>query len=82
MKNRVVEQLEELRSARDSARDAAIQMASAEEFDPQDRSFTDLDERATKLDGQVERLVGLLEAQKSTDASDGKVSRSATRGRR
>jgi HK97 family phage major capsid protein len=79
MKNPVMEQLEELRSARDAARDAAIQMASAEDFDPQDRSFADLEERAVKLDSQIERLVGLLDAQKSADALDGKMARSATR---
>ncbi|KAA1424316.1 phage major capsid protein [Nocardioides antri] len=79
MKNPVLEQLDQLRSARDSARDAAIQMAAAEDFDPNDSSFTDLEARAAKYDSQIERLVGLLDAQKSADALDGKLSRSATR---
>lgn len=79
MKNPVLAQLEELRSARDTARDAAIAMATAEDFDPQDRSYLDLEERAVKLDTQIESLVGLLERQKSADALDGKLSRSATR---
>jgi HK97 family phage major capsid protein len=79
MKNPVLEQLEQLRSARDAARDAAIQMAAAEDFDPADSSFKDLEERATKLDTQVDRLVSLLEAQKGADALDGRLSRSAAR---
>jgi HK97 family phage major capsid protein len=79
MKNPVQEQLDSLRAERDQARDAAIQLASAEDFDPQDKSFTELEARAEKLDGQIERLVKLLDAQKSADALEGRMARSATR---
>lgn len=79
MKNPVQDQLDALRQERDQARDAAIQLAAAEDFDPQDRSFVELEERAEKLDTQIERLVKLLDAQKGADALDGRLSRSAAR---
>jgi HK97 family phage major capsid protein len=76
LKNPIMEQLDQLRSARDSARDAAIAMAAAEGFDPEDASFKDLETRAQTLDTQVARLSGLLEAQTASDALDGRLSRS------
>jgi HK97 family phage major capsid protein len=76
LKNPVVEQLDQLRSARDTARDAAIAMAADENFDAEDQSFKDLEARAAGLDTQIGRLAGLLEAQKSADALDGRLSRS------
>ena len=79
MKNPVQEQLDALRAQRDQARDAAIQIATAEDFDENDSSFKDLESRAAKLDTQIERLVKLLDAQKGADALDGRLARSATR---
>jgi HK97 family phage major capsid protein len=76
VKNPILEQLEQLRSARDTARDAAIAMAAEDTFDAEDQSFKDLEARATGLDTQIGRLAGLLEAQKSADALDGRLSRS------
>lgn len=75
-KNPVLEQLTQLRTARDTARDAAIAMAAAEDFDPEDQSFKDLEARAGGLDTQITRLVGLLDAQTAADALDGRLSRS------
>jgi HK97 family phage major capsid protein len=77
--NPIKKQLESLRAERDQARDAAIQLASAEDFDPQDKSFQEFESRAEKLDGQIEKLVNLLGAQESADALEGRMSRSATR---
>jgi HK97 family phage major capsid protein len=51
-------------------------MAADENFDAEDQSFKDLEARATGLDTQIERLAGLLDAQKSADALDGRLSRS------
>ena len=76
LRNPVLDQLDQLRSQRDSARDAAIAIAAAEDFDPSDKSFTDLEARAQGLDTQVARLAGLLEAQTAADAIDGRLSRS------
>jgi HK97 family phage major capsid protein len=76
LKNPILDQLDQLRSARDTARDAAIAMAADENFDAEDQSFKDLEARATGLDTQIARLAGLLEAQKSADALDGRLSRS------
>lgn len=75
-KNPVLEQLTQLRSARDTARDAAIAMAADDNFDPEDQSFKDLEARAGGLDTQITRLVGLLDAQTAADALDGRLSRS------
>ena len=75
LKNPIMEQLDQLRSARDSARDAAIALAAEENFDAEDQSFKDLEARATGLDNQIARLAGLLEAQTAADALDGRLSR-------
>jgi hypothetical protein len=75
LKNPILDQLDQLRSARDTARDAAIAMAADENFDAEDQSFKDLEARATGLDTQIARLAGLLDAQKSADALDGRLSR-------
>jgi HK97 family phage major capsid protein len=75
LRNPVLQQLDELRSVRDTARDAAIAMAAAEGFDPEDASFKELETRAQTLDTQVARLAGLLEAQTAADALDGRLSR-------
>jgi HK97 family phage major capsid protein len=76
LKNPILDQLDQLRSARDTARDAAIAMAADENFDAEDQSFKDLEARAVGLDTQITRLAGLLEAQKSADALDGRLARS------
>jgi HK97 family phage major capsid protein len=75
VKNPVLDQLDQLRSARDTARDAAIAMAADENFDAADQSFMDLEARAAGLDTQIGRLAALLDAQKSADALDGRLAR-------
>jgi hypothetical protein len=75
-RNPVLEQLDSLRSARDAARDAAIQMAASDGFNPEDTSFVELETRAQTLDSQVARLASLLEGQQAADALDGRLSRS------
>lgn len=71
--------LERLRADRDDARNAAIALAEAEDFDPTADAYVQLENRAASLDGQIERLVRLHEAQTAADALDGRLSRSATR---
>lgn len=75
----VQKQLEKLRAERDQARDAALQLASTDDFDPQDRSLVDLEARATALDSQIAKLVQIVEAQTAADALDGRMTRSAAR---
>lgn len=71
--------LDGLRSERDKARDAAIAMAEADDFDPKSEAFIALETRSAALDGQVKRLTDLYGAREAADALDGRVSRSATR---
>lgn len=71
--------LDNLRTERDRARDAAIAMAEGDDFDPTSDAFTALETRSASLDGQIERLVALYGARESADALDGRMSRSATR---
>jgi hypothetical protein len=68
--------LDNLRTERDQARDAAIALAEAEDFDPGASAYTQLEERAASLDNQISRLVALHEAQDAADALDGKMARS------
>jgi HK97 family phage major capsid protein len=67
--------LEKLCEDRDQARDAAIQMASADGFSPEDPTFVDLQTRATELDKRVASLTGLIEQRQAADALDGKFSK-------
>jgi HK97 family phage major capsid protein len=71
--------IDKLRADRDSARDAAISMAEAEDFDPTSSAFGELEARAASLDSQIERLQNLLSAQESADALDGKFSKASKR---
>lgn len=71
--------LDDLRTERDRARDAAIAMAEAEDFNPEAEAFRALEARSASLDSQVERLVSLYSARDSADALDGRLSRSVQR---
>jgi HK97 family phage major capsid protein len=67
--------LDKLREERDSSRDAAIAMASADDFDPTAEAYVELEARSLKLDDQITRLVGLMDSQAAADALDGKLSK-------
>jgi HK97 family phage major capsid protein len=71
--------LDQLRAERDQARDAAIALAEADDFDPTSDAFTALESRSASLDSQIERLVTLYGARQQADALDGRMSRAATR---
>lgn len=75
----IQKQLDALRADRDQARDAALAMAAAEDFEPTSEAYTGLCERAEKLNTQVEHLAKLIQAQDAADALDGRLSRSATK---
>lgn len=69
--------LDRLRGDRDEARNAAIALAESDDFDPTADAYTALEERATNLDGQIERLVALMGQQDAADALDGRLGRAA-----
>lgn len=71
--------LDQLRSERDQARDTAIALAEADDFDPTSDTFTALEARSASLDSQIERLVNLYGARDQADALDGRMSRAVTR---
>jgi Phage capsid family len=67
--------LDRLREERDSSRDAAIAMASQDDFDPTSEAYTELESRSLSLDTQITKLVGLMDAQSAADALDGRMSK-------
>jgi hypothetical protein len=67
--------LDRLREERDSSRDAAIAMASQDDFDPTSEAYTQLESRSLSLDTQIEKLVGLMNSQSAADALDGKMAK-------
>lgn len=71
--------LDTLRAERDQARDTAIALAEAPDFDPTADAFTALEARSASLDSQIERLVNLYGARQQADALDGRLSRAAIR---
>lgn len=71
--------LDRIRADRDDARNAAIAMAEADEFNPDDPTFLDLQTRAQTLDRQASTLAGILESQSAADALDGRIANAARR---
>ncbi len=71
--------IDNLRQERDAARDAAIQLAEAEDFDPTSSAFVELESRSASLDSQIERLQVLLAARDAADALDGQFSKAQRR---
>lgn len=71
--------LDSIRSERDDARNAALAMAEAEDFDPDDKTFSDLQARANTLDKRAATLAGLIESQAAADALDGRLSKAQRR---
>lgn len=67
--------LEDLMSQRDQARDAAIAIAEADGFTPDDKTFQDLERSASELDRRVASLTGLIEQRQAADALDGKFAK-------
>jgi hypothetical protein len=71
--------LDQLRAERDQARDTAIALAEADDFDPTADAFKALETRSASLDSQIERLVNLYGARDQADALDGRLSRATVR---
>lgn len=70
--------LDRLRHDRDQAREAAIALVEADDFDPENsQALTDLEERATSLDNQIARLAALQQQRDAADALDGRIARAS-----
>lgn len=67
--------LERICTERDETRAAATRMAEADDFNPEDPTFVQLRSEAERLDSRAKALSGLIEAQQSSDALDGKLSK-------
>lgn len=65
--------LDRLRSERDEARDLAIAMAEGDDFDPRNKDFTELQNRAEALDGRVDTLTKAMEARESAKRLDARI---------
>jgi hypothetical protein len=71
--------LNHLREERDQVRSAALALIEADDYDPGSDALKGLEERGTNLDGQIERLVKLMDAQSAADALDGRMAKSTQR---
>lgn len=71
--------LDKIRAERDDARNAAVALAEAEDFNPEDPTFVDLQTRANTLDRRAATLQGLFDQQSAADALDGRIAKAARR---
>jgi HK97 family phage major capsid protein len=71
--------LDSIRADRDDARNAALALAEAEDFNPDDPTFVDLQARADTLDKRAATIAGILEKQGAADALDGRLSKAHKR---
>lgn len=71
--------LDNIRAERDDARNAALAMAEADDFSPDDPTFKQLETRAADLDRRAGTLATLLEQQQAAEALDGRLSRAQRR---
>ena len=71
--------LERLCTERDEVRNAAIQIAETDGFDPEDKTYKALEQEASELDARVGALHGLIEARSAADALDGKMAKATQR---
>lgn len=69
--------LERLRSERDKHRSAAAALAESDDFDPESEAFKAAEERAAKLDTQIERLQAIYEQQAAADLLDAKIAKAS-----
>lgn len=65
--------LDNLRAERDRDRAAARAMIESKDYDPESDALKQLEQRATKLDAQIEHLTKTYEAQRAADAVDGRL---------
>jgi hypothetical protein len=71
--------LERIVTERDEVRSAAIAIAESDDFNPEDKTFLDLQTRASELDKRAATLAGLMEQQQASDVLDSKFSKAQRR---
>lgn len=71
--------LTRLREERDQCRNTALAMIEADDYDPSSDALKQLEERGANLDGQIERLVKVLNSQAAADQLDGRMSKMGRR---
>lgn len=71
--------LDDLRDQRDEARNAALALMEADDYDPTADGLRQLEERAASLDTQIERMVRIHEQQEAADALDSRLTSAARR---
>jgi hypothetical protein len=71
--------LERIVTERDEVRSAAIAIAESDDFSPDDKTFIDLQTRASELDKRAATLAGLIEQQQAADALDAKFGKAQKR---
>jgi HK97 family phage major capsid protein len=67
--------IEKLSAERDEARGAAIAIAESDDFNPEDKTFVELQSRAVDLDSRIGALAKLLEDQSEADGLFGRVAK-------
>jgi HK97 family phage major capsid protein len=71
--------LDKIRAERDDVRNAAVAMAEAEDFNPDDPTFSELKTRADTLDKRAATLADLFDKQAGADALDGRMAKASRR---
>ena len=79
MSKKLTDRIAELTEERDQARDEALGLAQADDFDETDETFVGLEQRALSLDGQIKKLTELMAAQDAADVLDAKLSKTQHR---
>lgn len=74
MRNAVLEKLIE---ERQQVQSAAVAIAESEDFNPDDKTYTELRNSATDLDHRITSLADLLEQQSSADALDARLAKAS-----
>jgi len=69
--------LDKLCTERDEVTNAAVAMAEAEEFNPEDKTYLELRSRATDLNARIGSLAELMDQQRAADQLDGKLAKAA-----
>lgn len=67
--------LDDLMSERDEARNAAIALAEAEDFEPTNPTFMDLQQRAEQLDARIDAMVTVYDRRDAAQQLDGRLAR-------
>lgn len=74
--------LDDLRAQRDESRNAALALMESDDYSSDSDALKQLEERASSLDSQIERMVKIVEQQEAADALDSRLTSAAHRQER